>query len=172
MIDQHLRAKVVLLFGSGKSSDEPHALSSESSLLSRLIEEASGDIDISVISMVLPRQVSESIALIRLDESNRSLMDKFLAASGLFALRERLASFPLGRLLNSLGPVDRGRVFWRSVRRSPEALSALKSATAVIAADPAAVKTAWIALHRGWADQAFYDRRSASVSIGGQTLAR
>lgn len=60
----------------------------------------------------------------------------------------------LGRLVVSLLPADEARLFWRRVRRSPEAVEALSAASLVIACDPAAVRTAWFARHRLGAESA------------------
>ena len=44
----------------------------------------------------------------------------------------------------------------------------LRAADVVIAADPAGVKTAWLAVHRRWVGEALYDHRSASVGTSWQ----
>jgi hypothetical protein len=88
---------------------------------------------------------------------SRAILDRVLRAMGAYALRDRFSRSPIGRLLNSLGPVDQGRVFWRAVRNDRGALTTLKSADVVVASDLAAAKTAWIAVHRGWVREATYD---------------
>jgi len=160
--------RVVLLFGSGSDSENSVALASESSRLVSLLEEATGPIDVRVISLGLSRLIAGTSEHVRLDESGRSRTDNLLTAVGAFALRKRLAAFPIGRLLNSIGPVDQGRVFSRTVRRNSDAMRLLRSADVVIAADLIATKVAWLAVHRGWVDNAYFDRRSASVGIGWQ----
>ncbi len=104
---------------------------------------------------------------------SRALLDRVLHSLGAYALRDRFSRSPLGRLLNSLGPVDQGRVFWRAVRNDRDALAVLKSADAVFASDLAAAKTAWIAAHRGWVSEAVYDHaaRSYLASLDAATTA-
>ena len=162
------RQQIVLLFGSEVDAERPASLASESSQLTLLLKGATGPVEFSVISLGLSREIEGTSEHIRLDESGRSFLDRLLAAVGAFALRTRFAAFPLGRLLNSLGPVDQNRVFWRAVKRHPGAMQLLKSVNVAIATDLAATKTAWLAVHRRWVDDAFYDHRSASVGISWQ----
>jgi hypothetical protein len=152
---------VVLLFASGKETGRPPALATEGSQLSHLVTQASGEVAISAISLGPLREIEGVAQHLRLDGSSRSVTDRVLAGIGAFALRARLASFPLGRLINSLGPVDPGRVFWRTLKRDREAMRLLRSADVVIATDLPTTKTAWLAVHRGWVTEAFYDHRSA-----------
>lgn len=161
------RRSIVLLFGSGVEAGRAAALASESSHLASLLASADGAIGVSVISLGLSREITGTSRHIMLDDSNRSLTDRILSALGAFALRTRFAGFPLGRLLNSLGPVDQGRVFWRAVRKNPEAAQLLRSADIAIATDLTSTKAAWLAVHRGWVENAYYDHRSASVAIRG-----
>jgi len=163
-----LTQRVVLLFGSGGNTTESTALASESSRLASLLDTATGPVEVSVISLGLSRTITGLAEHIRLDESGRSTADGLLTAVGAFALRTFLASYPAGRLLNSLGPVDPSRVFWRAVKRQPAAMRCLASADVVIATDAATTKTAWLAVHRGWVDDAYLDHRSASVGLGWQ----
>lgn len=165
MNDETIKQRIVLLFGSGIDAERSAALTSESSQLTLLLRSATGPVEVSVISLGLSRTIGGTSEHIRLDDSEQSFTDRLLTAFGAIALRTRFASFPLGRLLNSLGPVDQGRVFWRTVKRHPEAMRLLKSANCAIATDLAATKTAWLAANRGWVDEAYYDRRSASVEI-------
>lgn len=162
------RRRVVLLFGSGSEAERSAALSSESSRLGSVLREAGDEVEVAVVSLGLSRTIPGVSEHLRLDEAPRSRVDRVLGALGALTLRRLLAAFPLGRLLNTLGPVDPGRVFWRAVRRHPGARGLLRSADVVIAADPAAIKTAWLALRRGWTTEAHYDHRSASVGISWQ----
>lgn len=100
-----------------------------------------------------------------------ALLDRMLARIGAPALRDRLARTPLGRLLNSLGPLDQGRVFWRAIRRHPEGLRALREADAVYAVDLSAVKAGWIAVHRRWVAEAYYDHAGAGYLAEASTTA-
>lgn len=157
--------RIVLLFGPGADAEKSGALPSESSQLALLLSDTTDPLDVSIISLGQSRTISGTSEHIRLDESGRSVTDRILASAGAFALKSWLAKFPIGRLLNSLGPVDSNRVFWRAVRRHPDAMRLLRSADVAIATDLTATKTAWIAVHRGWVDDAFYDRRSASLGV-------
>lgn len=137
----------VLLVLSGATTAPTASLGGDSLLEQRLATEP--DARVAVIRFAGPTG--------RVVGPSRAVLDRLLAALGAYALRDRLSRFPLGRLLNSLGPVDQGRVFWRAVRRDRDALTTLKSADAVYATDLAAAKTAWIAVHRGWVRSAVYD---------------
>ncbi len=163
-----VKKRIVLLFGPGTDADKSGALPSESSQLTLLLKDATDPVEVSVISLGLFRTIEGTSEHIRLDESGKSVSDRLLAAVGAFALKAQLANFPLGRLLNSLGPVDPNRVFWRTVRQHPDAMRLLRSADVAIATDLTATKTAWVAVHRGWVDDTFYDRRSASLGISWQ----
>ena len=168
MSNEPIRQRVVLLIGSANDAAESASLASESSRLAMLLDSATGPVDVSVISLGLSRTITGLAEHIRLDESGRSAADGLLTAVGAFALRAFLASYPAGRLLNSLGPVDPSRVFWRAVKQQPAAMRCLASANVVIATDAATTKTAWLAVHRGWVDDAYLDHRSASVGLGWQ----
>ncbi len=160
--------RIVLMFGSGSDVQTSAALPSESSRLATLLSEQTGPVELCVISLGVSRTIEGTIDHIRLDGSGRSITDRLLSAMGAFALRRWLANFPIGRLLNSLGPIDQGRVFSRSVRRHPEAMSVLRSADVAIATDMESTKLGWLAVRRGWVEEAFFDRRSASVGTGWQ----
>lgn len=160
--------RLLLLFGSGTDSERSGTLAAESSLLGSLLRDTTVPVEVSALSLGLSRAISGTTEHVRLEESLPGPADRILSAFGAYALRTRLAGFPLGRLLNTLGPLDPGRVFWRAVKRNPEAIRLLKSANAVVATDLTGAKTAWIAVHRGWVDDAFYDHRSASVGISWQ----
>lgn len=157
--------KVVLLFGHGTSQAPSAALVSESSHLEELLSKRENSLEVSVVSAGVTRSIAGTVEHIRLDSILRTGLDRVFAALGMYALKSRLDAFPLGRLLNSLGPFDQSRVFWRAVKRHPQALRLLEAADTVIAVDLAATKTAWLALHRRWVDRAFYDPRSASVGV-------
>lgn len=168
MTSTRIVQRIVVLFGSGTVGGSLGTLAAESSRLASLLRNTSEPVDVSVISLGLSRTITGVSEHIRLDDSGRSAADRILSGLGAFALRSRFATFPLGRLLNSLGPVDQGRVFWRTLRRHPEAMRLLKSVDVAIATDLVAMKTAWLAVHRGWVDDAYYDHRSASVGMSWQ----
>ena len=165
MTSQRTTRRIVLLFGAGIDSQSSGALSSESSQLAMLLHGATEPVEVGVLSLGLSRSIPGTSEHIRLDGSRPSVTDKVLTFVGAVALKRRFATFPLGRLLNSLGPVDQGRVFSRTVRRHPAAVRLLQSADIAIAADVAATKLGWLAVHRGWVDEAYFDLRSASVGV-------
>lgn len=156
--------RVVLVFGPAADGERSGALSSESSELAARLADA-GPTEVGVISLGLKRSIAGAAEHVRLDGAAPSPTDRVFAAIGARTLQTRLARSPLGRLLNSLGPIDPNRVMWRAVRRDPAALQLLASADIVVAVDLSATKTAWVALRRGWASEAIYDHRAASVGL-------
>jgi len=157
---------IVVVFGSNVGAGQASTLASEKSTLESLLDEATGRVDVSILSLGMQRTVEGLASSVELGAAPKPVADRLLAAFGAYALRSRLAKIPIGRLINSLGPVDQGRVFWRAVRRSPEAVALLRSADVIIAADAPAVRTAWVAVRRGYCSDAFYDHRSAAVGSG------
>lgn len=157
--------KVLLLIGGIPNSSAGATLTGETSYLGTLLGDNPGEISLSVVSFGFTRDVAGLSHNITLDRSTLTLFDRVLTAVGVRALYARLATFPLGRLINSIGPLDQGRVFWRHIRRDPSALSALKNADVVVAADLAAVKSAWIAAKRGWCTHAEYDTRAYGLGL-------
>ena len=153
---------VVLLFGSDVDAGHVSTLASERSRLQSIIEETPGAVEVDLVSFGLDRTFPGIRTHVNLKGRSLGPLDAVLRAMGVFALRRKCATFPLGRLLNSMGPVDPGRVFWRAVRRDKTALDVIRRADIAIAADLPAAKTAWIALHRNLVRQAYYDHRSAA----------
>ena len=168
MSSETVKPQIVLLFGTGIDTENSTALAAQSSQLVRFLNDASGPVDVSVISLELSRTIAGTSEHIRLDDTDHGFTDRLLTAVGAFALSKAFTTFPIGRLLNSLGPVAQGRVFWRSVKRNPEAMHLLRSADVVIATDLPTTKAAWLAVHRGWVANAHYDHLSASVGINWQ----
>lgn len=156
---------VVILFGSGFDSGQVSALASEQSRIETIVNEASGPVNVSIVSFGLTRAIAGITSQTDLRADSPGPIDRLLTAIGAYALHRKLATVPIGRLLNSLGPVDQGRVFWRAVRRNKSAVELIRSADVLIAADMPAVKTAWMALRRKYVDEAFYDHRSASLGV-------
>ncbi|WP_169079689.1 hypothetical protein [Microcella alkalica] len=152
---------VVVLFGSKGSASPGSSLAAETSRLRSLLQEHPR---VTVITRGLERDFAGADHL-DLAADAPSAVDRALVAVGAGRLHARLRSFPLGRLLNSLGPLDEGRVLWRAARRNGAVRAALKDADVVIAVDAAAVKTAWLARRRGWTPEAYYDHRAASFGL-------
>jgi hypothetical protein len=157
--------KILLLIGGVPNSSAGATLSGETSYLEALLEDNAGEIELWVVSLGFARKVVAVSQNIAIDSSKLSALDRILAAVGMRKLYARLATFPIGRLINSVGPLDQGRVFWRHIRREPSALRALKNADIIVAADLAAVKTAWTAATRGWCVHAEYDTRACGLGL-------
>lgn len=157
--------KVLLLIGGVPNSSAGATLSGETSYLETLLNDNVGEIELTVVSLGFIRNVTAISENIAIDGSKLPTLDRTLAAVGIRALYARLATFPIGRLINSIGPLDQGKVFWRHIRREPSALRALENADIVVAADLAAVKTAWIAAKRGWCTHAEYDTRAYGLGL-------
>ena len=87
-------------------------------------------------------------------------LTRFLRRLGLEAWVRALAGSPAGRLINSIGPLDPGRVVWRSLRGDREARRLLEGSDLLIAADSTAVMAAWHARRRHWVGEARFDPRA------------
>lgn len=157
--------KVLVLIGGMPNSSSGATLTGESSYLKNVLDERTEPIELSIVSFGFDRAVDQLRHNITVDFARMPAADKFLNAVGVRALYARLATFPIGRLINSMGPLDQGRVFWRYVRRDASAYSALKNADTIVAADLAAVKTAWLAHNRGWCSHAEYDTRAQGLGL-------
>lgn len=150
---------IVLVFGSRGDASSTSSLNEEAS---QLRDSLTGATSVTVISFGRKADLHGAARLV-LDASTTGRTDKLLARLGGVALRTKLDRTPLGRLMNSLGPLDEGRVFWRAVRRDRRAIDALRSADVVIAGDAAGIKTAWLSLRKRWAAQSRYDHRAAAI---------
>jgi len=155
--------KILVLIGGIPNSSSGGTLTGENSYLKNILDEHVEPIELNIISFGFDRAVDQLHHNITVASARVPAADKFLSAIGGRALYARLATFPIGRLINSMGPLDQGRVFWRYVRRNAAAYSALKSADVIVAADLAAVKTAWLAHKRGWCSHAEYDTRAQGI---------
>lgn len=155
---------IVVVMGAVPSRAGLSGLSGEASGLQQLLHE-SDDPNVIVLSLGLDWSVEGLSGQVELGKRPEPLADRVFRALGFYALRNKLSTFPIGRLINSMGPVDQGRVFWRRVRQNADAISALKNADVAVAADLAAVKTCWTSLRRRWVSEAFYDYRAAGLGI-------
>jgi hypothetical protein len=155
--------EVVVVIGSGWGAGGSAVLAGDPSVLETLIAEGAS---VSVLSYALERTVPGAAAQHDLAQVRPPALDRALRAVGVFRLRDRLSRAPLGRLLNSLGPVDQGRVVRRVALSDAVARNLLRSADVVIAADLAGVATAWTARRRGWVTEAFYDHRASALGAG------
>lgn len=162
------QARIALFVGADGDTVPAGILESESTPLAKLLSESvdTGGVELTVISLGTSRTFVSAAVHIRLEHAPMSAIDKILKALGAYALRERLDTFPVGRLLNSLGPLAPSRVFWRAMKQHPEALRLLESSDIAIATDLESTKAAWIAVHRGWVDNAYFDHRALTLMQG------
>ncbi|MGE3193450.1 MAG: hypothetical protein AB7K08_08300 [Microbacteriaceae bacterium] len=154
---------ILVLVGADGDAPSGAVLESESTPLTTLLGDRDRTGVVAVLSAGTSRTFARADTHLRLDEDDRSVVDRVLGFFGAFALFARFDRFPVGRLLNSIGPVAPGRVFWRRVRRDPDAMAALHAADVVIASDLETTKAAWIAARRGWVEDAFYDHRAVAI---------
>lgn len=157
--------RVVLLVGADGDAPPGGVLESEATPFGTLLSRADTAVEVNVVSAGTSRTFVGATVHVTLNPSNRSLTDRVLRALGGFALSDRLATFPIGRLLNSIGPIAPSRVFWRTLKRNPEAMDLLRTSDVAIAADLETTKAAWLAVRRGWVDAAHYDHRAVSLAL-------
>ncbi|MEO7146803.1 MAG: hypothetical protein ABIW81_08665 [Terrimesophilobacter sp.] len=160
-----MTVSVVLLFGSDVDAGHVSTLPSERSRLQSILDDSAEEVEVNLVSFGLTRRPAGVRTHINLKGHAPGPIDAVLRAIGAFTLRKTLSKFPIGRLLNSMGPVDPGRVFWRAVRRNNNALNIIRRADIAIAADLPAAKTAWISLRKHFIAEAYYDHRSASFGV-------
>lgn len=157
--------RVAVLYGSGFESGHGSSLATESSRLGEVLARPEGIAAVDIISVGMPARPLRRGEHLDLSTVDPGTVDALVRRFGGERLRRRLAGSPLGRLLNSMGPLDAGRVFARRVRRSPVARAALRRADIVIAVDSAGVIVAATALRRRHVREAYYDTRSAVVGL-------
>lgn len=153
--------KTITVIVSGPTDGGRGALSSELSPLRSFLMRHD-NADVALIHFGADPEIAEIGAAVDLNRLAEPTLDRLLRALGVAALSRRLQTSPIGRLLVSLGPLHEGRVTWRRVRKSREALQLLKRTDLAIAADIASVTTAWRALRRGWVNEAHLDTRAVS----------
>ncbi len=156
-------ARIVLVFGSGFESGHGSSLSNETSRLGSILERPEGVSGIDMLSVGMPVRMLRRGVHLDLTSVSPGWVDAFWRRVGGERLRLLLGGSPLGRLLNSMGPLEAGRVFWRRVRRSAPALEMFRRADIVVAVDSAGVITAARLLRRRWVREAYYDTRSAAI---------
>jgi hypothetical protein len=120
---------------------------------------ALGGARVTLISWHAPAQPPEGIEEVVVLSKRPAPLDRVFAATGVRALRDRLNTFPIGRLLVSLGPADASRAFWRALRRLP--LESGADAAIAVAGDLAAARAAWHLLRRGTVVRAVLGIRAA-----------
>jgi len=121
------------------------------------------DVEVDLITWdAPPRAVMGVRTLVALAGERRTPIDRVFEVVGVTALRDRLAGFPAGRLLNSMGPADAARAFWRGIRASSTARALTGSDVLVVAGDLPATRAAWHLLRSGRAAQALWGLRAAA----------
>jgi hypothetical protein len=146
---------VVAIIGSPTDPDQllRSGLGSES--LAEALEKASSrDVHVELVSWLPSVDVRECVAVGSLEY--RAAVDRMLGRIGADRLYAFFQKFPAGRLINSLGPLDQSRVFWRAVRKHENAMRSLRSADILLAVDLPAVRTAWQMRRRIRTADAYY----------------
>ena len=162
------RVRVVLLVGADGDLPQGGVLQSESTPLAKLFVEAGGALDLTIVSLGTSRALDGAADHTRLDGPPQSRADRLLRAVGAYAVRRQFDTFPIGRLLNSLGPIAPSRVFWRALKKHPDAMQLLQASDIAIATDLETTKAAWHSVHRGWVDDAYYDHRALALALASQ----
>lgn len=125
------------------------------SLESALEEWTRQPVEVTLISWLAPATLGGQ-RLRAVADLRPRLLDRVLQKLGAGSLYQFLNRTPPGRLLNSLGPLDQSRVFWRAIRSDSSSMEALEATDLLIAVDLPAVRTAWAVLRRGKVSGAFY----------------
>ena len=134
--------QVVAIIGSPTDPDQLlRSALGESSLEDELERVSQRHVQVRLVSWSPSEDIPEGVAVGIPDQA--PALDRLLARAGAPGLQRVLQRYPAGRLLNSLGPLDQSRVFWRAVRESESAVSVLNSADVLLAVDLAGVRTAW-----------------------------
>lgn len=166
---------VVILCGSPGWSSALRAASS-GRRLDELFSDATGDaVDVIVVSTQDEQDPPAGAQTIVVSAVGRTGgLDGILARVRLTRVAEVMGRTPVGRLLNSLGPLSPARIFRRQLRRDKAANAVLSRADVIIAADVAATAAAWAAAHRDDATLAYLgvsaalSRLSRGTSGGGR----
>jgi hypothetical protein len=150
-------SRIVLVIGSAADPGNlVESLLPESDLRELFATAIGAPVTIDVISMTpakLPRRDIDQWRALR--DRRPGELDRMLHTAGAARLYTILSRLPVGRLLNSWGPLDPSRVLWRSLRRDPESVALLRGASVIVAVDAPAIRTAWMTLHSGQADRAY-----------------
>jgi len=162
------RVRVLLLVGADGDLPQGGVLQSESTPLAKLFAEAGGALDLTIVSLGTSRAFDGAVDHTRLDRLPPSHTDRLLRSVGAYAVRRQFDMFPIGRLLNSLGPIAPSRVFWRALMKHPDAMQLLRASDIAVATDLETTKAAWLSVHRRWVDDAYYDHRALALALANQ----
>lgn len=156
--------KVVAIVGSDTPPDQLLKSGLGMYSLAGSLAEASGrKIELSLLSWTRPNSTADDSyrTVLAIGEAKTSLLNRLWDSAWSHRIARALNRSPIGRLVVSLSPMDRSRIFWRAARSHPEAQMLLRSADVLLAVDLAAVKTAWIMRRATRSGQAFYGLDSA-----------
>lgn len=156
--------RVVAIVGSDTPPDQLLKSGLGRSSLVGSLEEASGrNVEISLLCWTKPASSADDgyRSLVVVGEGKTSPLNRLWDSAWSHRISRALNRTPIGRLVISLSPMDRSRIFWRAARAHPEAQMLLRSADVLLAVDLAAVKTAWIMRRATRSGQAFYGLDSA-----------
>lgn len=134
---------VGILIGSATDPDQLIKSTLGDEPLADALSRASGRKISTTVVTWLPSELHPTGYSIASSKMQNSLADRFLNWAMLRRIYNIFQKFPAGRLINSLGPLDQSRIFWRAVRADPAVRSALEHCDVLIAVDLAAVRTAW-----------------------------
>jgi hypothetical protein len=112
-----------------------------------------------------PRAIAGIRTSVALADEARAPVDRAFELVGVRALHDSLAGFPAGRLLNSMGPADAARLFWRGLRASSAAGALTGPDVVIVAGDLPSTRAAWHLLHAGRAARAFWGLRAAADEL-------
>lgn len=147
--------RVVAIIGSSTDPDQVLRAALGGASLAKELEEASHrDVTVELVSWAPSEEMPQGIVVGSAPE--RPTLDRLLSRTGAARVHRALQKLSVGRLINSLGPLDQSRIFWRAVRENNDAMSALQSADVLLAVDLAAVRTAWQVRRRNSAIEAYY----------------
>lgn len=148
--------KVVALVGSATDPDQILRSALADEALSDALATASGrQIELKLVSWLPSSDIALSVAVGEAG-GRRSAMDRLFSLKPPLRFHSALQKFPAGRLINSLGPLDQSRIFWRTVRKNELASSALSTADVLLAVDLPAVRTAWIMRRKNPSSEAYF----------------
>lgn len=147
--------RVVAIVGSSTDPDQLLRAALGGASLAEELENASGrHVALKLVSWMPSEDIPQGIVVG--SSAHRPALDRVISGTGAASLHGMLQKFPLGRLLNSLGPLDQSRIFWRAVREHEGAMTALQSADVLLAVDLPAVRAAWKTRRSNPSIEAYY----------------
>lgn len=133
--------RVVVLSGAFPPQDLQLTAIELNEHVARVLSDSTMKLDICTVSFGPP--ITPSIPHITLNPNRTSPLGVVLRLAGGHRLRDLLARFSLGRLVNSLGPLAPSRTFTRSAHADSRAANALAQCDVAVALDLDATMIAW-----------------------------